>query len=91
MIRLGKTAAVADQAGGYGALAKCVDCRYPMLERQFGKLSAAIPQEKAVGGDGESINSAGAGSGRRRQDCKIAAPLFVWFSAGNTSKRKCQV
>ena len=33
MIRFGKTAAVADQTAGYGVLAKCVDCGYPMMKR----------------------------------------------------------
>jgi hypothetical protein len=51
MIGLGKTAAVADQT----ALAKCVDCGQPVIERQCRKL-VAITQEKGMRGDGESVN-----------------------------------
>src|SRR5262249_50656549 len=35
---------------------KCVDRGYPMTERQSGKLLAAVTHEKALSGDGESVN-----------------------------------
>jgi hypothetical protein len=56
MIGLGKTAAVADQTAGYGVLAKCVDCGYPVTDANSASWRLRSPKEKGVGGDGEGVN-----------------------------------